>query len=174
MGASREFGGRRLELAQGDITDEDVDAIVNAANNQLQLGAGVAGAIRGKGGPTIQQECDAIGRIAIGEAAITGAGTLKARHVIHAASMGDEPVSARSLRDSTANSLKRAVENNLSTISFPAIGTGIGGFSLHEAAAIMLGTVKEHLEGDTTLDVVRFVLWSDKDYDAFETVLRRL
>lgn len=171
---SREFAGRRIELRQGDITAQDTDAIVNAANNHLQLGAGVAGAIRTKGGPSIQEECNRIGRIAIGEAAITGAGDLPCRFVIHAASMGEEPVSDRSLRDSTRNSLKRAAEHGLTSISFPAIGTGIGGFPLDKAAGIMLETAREHLEGDTTLDTVRFVLWSDADYGAFEAALGRL
>ena len=174
MTAARQFGGGRLELVQGDITAQETDAIVNAANNHLILGAGVAGAIRTKGGPDIQAECDRIGPIPIGEAAITTAGNLPARYVIHAASMGDEPVSARSLRDSTANSLARADENALTSISFPAIGTGIGGFSLHEAAAIMLGTAKTHLDGSTTLELIRFVLWSEDDYRAFDTVLGRL
>ncbi len=174
MPLERAFCGRRLELLQGDITEQATDAIVNAANNHLVLGAGVAGAIRTKGGPSIQEECTRLGPIPIGEAAVTGAGNLAARHVIHAASMGDEPVSARSLRDSTHNSLKRARELGLTSISFPAIGTGIGGFSLHEAATIMLGTAKEHLEADTTLDLVRFVLWSEADYQAFETILNRL
>lgn len=174
MSVFREIGGRRLELVQGDITAQATDAIVNAANNHLVLGAGVAGAIRTKGGPSIQEECDRIGRIAIGEAAITGAGNLPARYVIHAASMGDEAVSARSLRESTANSLKRATENDLTSISFPAIGTGIGGFSLDEAADIMLGVAKAHLEGDTSLELIRFVLWGDADYAAFETALDRL
>lgn len=174
MTTRREFAGRTLELQQGDITTQDTDAIVNAANNHLVLGAGVAGAIRARGGPSIQEECNRLGPIPVGEAAITGAGTLPARFVIHAAGMGDEPVSARSLRDSTANSLKRAVEAGLKSMSFPAVGTGIGGFAVHEAATILLGTVKEHLEGETTLELVRFVLWSESDLHAFETILSRL
>lgn len=174
MAVGREFGGRRLELVQGDITTQATDAIVNAANNHLQLGAGVAGAIRTRGGPSIQEACDRIGPIPVGEAAITGAGNLPARHVIHAASMGDAPVSARSLRQSTVNSLKRATEHGLTSICFPAIGTGIGGFSVHEAATIMLGTVKEHLETETSLELVRFALWGEDDYRAFATILDRL
>ena len=119
----------KIELRQGDLTEADVDAIVNAANNELMLGGGVAGAIRVKGGPSIQQECDRIGTIALGEAAITGAGRLRARHVIHAASMRlGESTSEENLRAATRNSLKRANENSLRTIAFPAIGTGIAGF----------------------------------------------
>ena len=174
MAVSCAFGRGRLEIQQGDITEQATDAIVNAANNHLVLGAGVAGAIRTKGGPSIQEECNQLGPIPVGEAAITGAGNLPARHVIHAASMGDEPVSARSLRDSTLNSLRRAAELGLQSVSFPAVGTGIGGFSLHEAATILLGTAKEHLQSDTSVTLVRFVLWNDADYQAFETILRRL
>src|SRR5208283_199852 len=99
----------KIVIRQGDLTDADADAIVNAANNDLKLGGGVAGAIRIKGGPWIQQECDRIGPIAIGEAVITGAGRLRARHVIHAASMRlGEPTSEPNLRAATRNSLMRA------------------------------------------------------------------
>lgn len=169
-----EVNGRRIELIQGDITEQDTDAIVNAANNHLKLGAGVAGAIRTKGGPSIQQECDRIGTIAVGEAAITGAGKLRAKHVIHAASMGDEPVSQRSLRESTKNSLKRADEAMLTSISFPAIGTGIGGFPLETAAAIMLTAARDHLQNDTSLELVRFVLFSGRDFATFQSALEEL
>ena len=99
----------RIFVQQGDITQYDGDAVVNAANNHLVLGAGVAGAIRKRGGPTIQEECDRHGPIRVGEAAITGAGDLTARWVIHAAAMGDEPVSERSIRESTTASLDLAV-----------------------------------------------------------------
>ena len=138
------------------------------------MGSGVAGAIRTKGGPTIQAECDRIGTIAIGEAAITGAGNLPAKHVIHAASMGDEPVSERSLRDSARNSLLRAKEAKLETVSFPAIGTGVGGFSLDTAADLLMRAALDHLSGETSLRTIRFVLWTDEDYAAFDAALTRL
>ena len=119
----------RIHIIQGDLTEQVVDAIVNAANNDLQLGGGVAGAIRRKGGLSIQEECDQIGTIPIGEAAITGAGTLKARYVIHAASMSlGRLTTEENLRLSTRSSLLRASEKGLRTIAFPAIGTGIAGF----------------------------------------------
>jgi hypothetical protein len=105
-----QVGSGSIEIMQADITSLDVDAIVNAANNHLILGSGVAGAIRTKGGPTIQQECNRIGPIQVGEAAVTGAGNLPSKYVVHAASMGDEPVSERSLRDSVRNSLLRGEE----------------------------------------------------------------
>src|ERR1700676_5724605 len=104
----------KLTIRHGDLTDAEVDAIVNAANNDLMLGGGVAGAIRVKGGPAIQKECDKIGPIALGEAAITGAGRLRARHVIHAASMRlGVSTSEANLRAATRHSLRRADENLL-------------------------------------------------------------
>src|SRR5271170_8318148 len=129
----------KVSLRQGDLTEAEVDAIVNAANNDLMLGGGVAGAIRVKGGPSIQQECDRIGAIALGEAAITAAGRLRARHVIHAASMRlGESTSEKNLRAATCNSLKRANEKGLKSIAFPAIGTGIAGFPIERCAEVML------------------------------------
>ena len=125
----------KIELLEGDLTEMAVDAIVNAANNDLQLGGGVAGAIRRKGGETIQRECNEIGSIPLGGAAITGAGKLKAKHVIHAASMRlGGMTTAQSLRTSTAHSLRIAAERNLRTIAFPAVGTGIAGFPMRECA----------------------------------------
>jgi O-acetyl-ADP-ribose deacetylase len=159
-------------LQRGDITDADVDAVVNAANTHLQLGAGVAGAIRRKGGPTIQRECDAIGPISLGEAAISGGGQLKARYVIHAASMQlGGLTSESSLRAATANSLKRAVEKNLSSIAFPAIGTGVAGFPMSRCAQVMLEEVKKHLSGPTTLQRIFFVLFDEPALEAFERAL---
>src|SRR5579864_3407154 len=149
-------------ITQGDITDADVDAIVNAANNDLQLGAGVAGAIRRKGGSSIQEECDRIGSIAIGEAAITGGGTLKARYVIHAASMHlGGTTTAENLEASTRNSLRRAEEKKLRSIAFPAIGTGIAGFDTRRCAEIILRTVAAHLKSKTSLKRVVFVLYDE-------------
>jgi O-acetyl-ADP-ribose deacetylase len=162
----------RIVLQQGDITEMDVDAIVNAANNDLQLGGGVAGAIRRKGGDTIQRECDAIGSIPIGGAAITSGGKLKARHVIHAASMAlGGQTTARALRGSTAYTLRIANERGLRTIAFPAVGTGIAGFPLSECAVIMLGEVAEYLRHATSLEKVYFVLFDDRALRAFESEL---
>jgi O-acetyl-ADP-ribose deacetylase (regulator of RNase III) len=162
----------RVILQQGDITDAAVDAVVNAANTQLQLGAGVAGAIRRKGGPTIQQECDAIGPISLGEAAITGGGQLKTRYVIHAASMHLGGLTSEgSLRNSTSNSLKRAVEKQLKSIAFPAVGTGIAGFSMNRCAQVMLEEVRKHLSGSTTLEQVCFVLFDKPALKIFKQTL---
>src|SRR6202030_1370628 len=110
---------RRIEILQGDLTEMNTDAIVNAANNDLQLGGGVAGTIRRKGGPKIQTECDEIGTIPVGGAAITSGGNLKARFVIHAASMElGGKTSAHALRSSTAHALRIAAQNGLRSIAF--------------------------------------------------------
>lgn len=152
----------RIEIIQGDITEAEVDAIVNAANNDLQLGGGVAGAIRRKGGPAIQQECDRIGRIPLGEAATTGGGNLKAKYVIHAASMQlGGRTTAENLEAATRNSLRRAEERHLRSIAFPAIGTGIAGFDTRRCAEIMLRVVSEHLQRPTSLERVVFVLYDE-------------
>jgi len=165
----------KIVIEQGDLTEADVDAIVNAANNDLQLGGGVAGAIRRKGGPAIQEECDRIGSIAIGEAAITTGGKLKARFVIHAASMQlGGRTTAESLRASTRNSLARAAEKGLKTIAFPAVGTGIAGFPMRDCAEIMLEEVVEHLQSTTSLEVVRFVLFDGAARDVFERVWKEI
>ena len=165
----------KIALRQGDLTDADVDAIVNAANNDLMLGGGVAGAIRVKGGPAIQHECDKIGPIALGEAAITGAGRLRARHVIHAASMRlGESTSETNLRSATRNSLRRADEHLLKTIAFPAIGTGIAGFPIERCAQVMLEEVRAHLGGPTTLERIDFVLFDRHSLEVFERTLAEM
>lgn len=158
-------------LLQGDLTEADTDAIVNAANNDLQLGGGVAGAIRRKGGEQIQRECDAIGSIPVGGAAITSGGRLKARHVIHAASMQlGGATTAQALRSSTAHSLRIAAQNNLKTVAFPAVGTGIAGFPMRECAEIMLAETQKHLQGATSLEQVQFVLFDKQSLEIFEQV----
>ena len=157
------------------MTDADVDAIVNAANNDLQLGAGVAGAIRRKGGPSIQRECNAIGSIPIGSAAITGGGDLKARHVIHAASMQlGGRTTPESLRSSTAWSLRLARDRGLKSVAFPAVGTGIAGFPLRDCAEIMLREVAAHLKGETSVETVHFVLFDRAALDAFQSVWKEM
>ncbi len=161
----------KVVIQQGDLTEMDADAIVNAANNDLQLGGGVAGAIRRKGGDAIQRECDQIGSIPVGGAAITTGGKLKARYVIHAASMQlGGRTTAAALRSSTAHSLRIAAQKGLRTIAFPAVGTGIAGFPMRECAEIMLREVVEHLKGPTTLEKVYFVLFDEAARSVFEQV----
>jgi O-acetyl-ADP-ribose deacetylase (regulator of RNase III) len=165
----------RIEIVQGDLTEMDVGAVVNAANNDLQLGGGVAGAIRRKGGPQIQAECDEIGTIPVGGAAITSGGRLKARHVIHAASMqlGGQ-TTPHALRSSTAHSLRIAAQHGLETIAFPAVGTGVAGFPLRECAKIMLREVQRHFEQPTSLEKIYFVLFDKEALGIFEGVLQEI
>ena len=164
-----------IHLSVGDLTESDADAIVNAANNDLILGGGVAGAIRRKGGEAIQRECGEIGSIPIGGAAITGAGKLKARHVIHAASMRlGGSASAQAIRSSTAHSLRIAREKKLTSIAFPAIGSGMAGFPLRECAEIMLHETAKHLSGATSLKCVDFVLFDAAALKTFQEVFAAL
>jgi O-acetyl-ADP-ribose deacetylase (regulator of RNase III) len=161
----------QVKISQGDITGCDLDAIVNAANNDLVLGAGVAGAIRSKGGPEIQTECDRIGSIPLGEAVVTTGGRLKAKFVIHAASMRlGGRTSEENLRASTRNALLRAAEREIESIAFPAIGTGIAGFPLDRCARVMLEEVRVHLGGETSVTLVEFVLFDRLARETFERV----
>lgn len=163
-----------IMLIQGDITELDTDAIVNAANKDLILGAGVAGAIRRKGGPQIQIECDLIGGTFVGGAVLTTGGKLKARHVIHAVGPrmgeGDED---NKLRNATLNSLKLADEKGLKSIAFPAISTGVFGFPLDRCAEIMIATTRAYLQGITGLKRVAFCLFDKAAFAVFERELKK-
>ena len=164
----------RITLYQGDITQLSTEAIVNAANNHLWMGAGVAGAIKRAGGAEIEREAVSKGPIPIGEAVATGAGRLKARYVIHAAAMGqDLRTDTEKIRAATANSLKRADELGLKSIAFPALGTGVGGFSYRQAAEVMIRAMRQHLTGQTPLEEIILALYGQQAYDAFATELAR-
>ena len=164
----------KIFLRQGDITSMNVEAIVNAANTDLKLGAGVAGAIRAKGGPAIQEECDKIGPIGLGEAAITTGGNLKARYVIHAASMQlGGRTSEGSLRNSITKSLAIANEKGLKSIAFPAIGTGVAGFPMGECARVMIEEIAGHLKSQTSLEKIYIVLFDRDAYTIFENELSK-
>ncbi len=154
-----------IRVAQGDITEYGGDAIVNAANNRLILGAGVAGAIRRKGGPAIQEECDRHGPIAVGEAALTGGGNLQVRHVIHAAAMGDQPASERSIRSATAAALALADRHHCQRVAFPVLASGVAGFPLDEATRIMAETIHNHLGSGTSI-LTEVVLYGYTEEDA--------
>ncbi|HEY2460663.1 MAG TPA: macro domain-containing protein [Candidatus Acidoferrum sp.] len=165
----------KIVICQGDLTDMDTDAIVNAANNDLVLGAGVAGAIRRKGGEEIQRECTAIGSIPVGYAAITGAGKLPARFVIHAASMQlGGTTTPESLQHSTAHAFRIAAERQLKTIAFPAVGTGIAGFPVAQCAEIMLREAAQHMQTATSLDQIYFVLFDEQTCDVFSRAWKRI
>jgi len=164
----------RVELVTGDITDLATDAIVNAANAQLILGGGVAGAIRRRGGPEIQVECNRIGGTFVGGAVITTGGNLPARYVIHAVGpqMGEGNEDEK-LKNATLNSLKLADEQQLTSLAFPAISTGIFGFPLDRAAQIMLETTLAYLEGETHLQKVVFCLFAPDALGVFQAELSR-
>lgn len=162
-----------IKLVQGDITELATDAIVNAANAQLILGGGVAGAIRRKGGPSIQEECNKVGGTIVGGAVITTGGELKAKYVIHAVGprMGEGNEDEK-LKNATLNSLKLMDDNNLKTIAFPAISTGIFGYPIDRCARIMISNAKDYLAGETQIEEVIFCLYSASDFKVFENELK--
>jgi O-acetyl-ADP-ribose deacetylase (regulator of RNase III) len=170
-----QINNKTLELVEGDITESDTAAIVNAANSSLILGAGVAGAIREKGGPAIQAECNKIGGCPVGGAVITTGGNLKAKYVIHAVGprMGEGNEDEK-LNNATLNSLKVADENQLNSIAFPAISTGIFGFPIQRCAEIMLSATILHLQGKTNLEKVVFCLYGQEAFQTFKDTLERL
>lgn len=169
------LGKGAIHLLIGDISDMEVDAIVNAANARLILGAGVAGAIRRKGGPSIQEECNRIGGTYVGGAVITNAGNLKAKKVIHAVGprMGEGNEDEK-LANATRNSLVRAEEHELKSIAFPAISTGIFGFPVDRCAQIMLGEAVRYLRNKGTVSDIYFCLWEQQVYDVFLQTLKTM
>jgi O-acetyl-ADP-ribose deacetylase (regulator of RNase III) len=161
-----------IEVYRGDITRLELDALVNAANNQLWMGGGVAGALKRAGGKEIEGEAVKKGPIPIGEAIITGAGKLKAKYIIHAAVMGqDLKTDAEKIRRATRNSLLRAEEIGIKNIAFPALGTGVGGFPLDECARIMIDEVRQYLATKAELERVVFALYNETAYQAFKQEL---
>lgn len=164
-----------LILVKGDITEMAVDAIVNPANSALLLGSGVAGAIRLKGGPSIQEECDAIGHCDVGESVITGAGNLKTRYVIHAVGpvmgSGDED---KKLADATASALDIAKNHSIRSLAFPAISIGVFGMPKDRCARVMLLTTMAYLQSGSTIDRIIFCLFDDETYSCFNDELHRL
>ena len=162
-----------IEIIQGDITEESSDAIVNAANNQLWMGAGVAGAIKRKGGEEIEREAVKMGPIKPGEAVVTTAGSLKAKYVVHAAGMGQDLKTSGELVASTTQSALKVADNlGLKSISFPAIGTGVGGLGLDKCAMTMISTVMEYRA--KSIESVRFVLYNDSAREIFMYAYEKL
>lgn len=171
---SIQLEGTRLDLVEGDITELAVDAVVNSANEDLQLGSGVAGAIRKRGGDSIQEECDRIGHTPVGTAVLTGGGKLQAIHVIHAVGPqmgeGDED---RKLASAVRSSLALADRHGLKSIAIPAISTGNFGFPMDRCARILLTEVYRYLQGGTKLEKVVVSLLTDADFEIFKRELRR-
>lgn len=171
--------GTTIELTKGDITELDVDCIVNAANSMLKMGGGVAGAIRRKGGEKIQEECDRIvaerGPIPAGEAAITSGGNLKARYVIHVVGPvygeGDEK---RKLKNAVINSLKLAEQHGITSIAFPAISTGVFGMPKKLCAETMLPAAISYVKGGTSIKRIIFCLYDDETFNIFKEALENI
>jgi O-acetyl-ADP-ribose deacetylase len=171
------IGNSRLVLVQGDITREETDALVNAANSGLRGGGGVDGAIHRAGGPAIMAECRKIGGCPPGQAVLTTGGHLRARYVIHTVgpiyrdgSHGEGEILASAYREC----LKLASAHKLKSLSFPAISAGVYGYPLQEAARIALATVLDYLKTHNDLELIRFVLFGQNTFDAFSAVLRDL
>lgn len=168
------MNGTTLELIEGDITELDVEAITNAANTKLELGSGVAGAIREKGGPSIQKECERIGGTGVGTAVITGAGDLSAKHVIHAVGPkmgeGDED---RKLSSAVRSALALADRHGLKSVALPAISTGVFGFPMNRCARITLTEIHRYLQGGTKLERVVVCLHGEDAFNTFRQELRR-
>lgn len=170
------IGQATISIERGDITDFEADALVNAANSTLVMGAGVAGALKRKGGAIIEEEALRQGPIEVGEAVMTTGGNLIATHVIHAAVMGsDLKTDAGIIAATTKAVLALADKHRLGTVALPAFGTGVGHIAPAVSAEAMLGAVVEHLKrGKSTLKRVRFVLYLDDAFKAFTETLKRL
>jgi O-acetyl-ADP-ribose deacetylase (regulator of RNase III) len=157
---------------RGDLTLATDDAVVNAANTALWMGAGVAGALLRAGGEAVEREAVAQGPIPRGEAVVTTAGALPARYVIHAATMGEDLVtSPGAVREATASALERARERGLVSIALPALGTGVGGLRFDHCATEMVAAAREHARRGTSLELIRFVLFEDEAVEAFKQAL---
>jgi O-acetyl-ADP-ribose deacetylase (regulator of RNase III) len=160
----------RIRVRQGDLTTFEGDAIVSAANERLVLDTGVAGAIRQAGGPAIQAECDRHGPIRQGEAAITGAGKLAVRYVIHAAIMGDAPTDLTIVRRATAAALRLAAEHGVTRLGMPVLGSGVGRIPLHDAASTLLDTIRTSADADA-IDVIVLFGYRAEDADILERLI---
>jgi O-acetyl-ADP-ribose deacetylase (regulator of RNase III) len=164
-----------VDVVDGDIAAESTDGVVNAANNHFWMGSGVAGALKVHGGPTIEAEAIAQGPVEPGESVITSGGRLSARHVIHAAVMGQDLVTSAGIIDrATRSALALAEQRGLESIAFPAFGTGVGGFPLAECARIMIGAVRSEAASLKSIRRVRFVLFGQTAYRAFADVAAQL
>jgi O-acetyl-ADP-ribose deacetylase (regulator of RNase III) len=159
----------RVTIAQGDIAEADTEAVVNAANNELWMGSGVAGALKRAGGAAIEREAVAQGPIGVGDSVLTGAGNLPALHVIHAAAMSPgRPASMESVRAATNSSLRLAHDHKIISIALPALGTGVGGLSLAECARCMFEATREHCRSFEYPEEIRFVLLGHNALEIFQ------
>jgi O-acetyl-ADP-ribose deacetylase (regulator of RNase III) len=167
--------GKSLSCRPGDIAESSADAIVNAANNHLWMGSGVAGAIKRKGGQVIEDEAVNLGPIQVGDVAVTRAGKLKAKHVIHAAVMGqDLRTSEEYIRNATRKCLDQAEKLRLQSLDFPALGTGVGGFPMKKCAEIMLTESLIFLKSNVYVKNIGFVLFDENSLEDFTTALQKI
>lgn len=167
------LNGKSIVILEGDITARICGAIVNAANNHLWMGSGVAGAIKRKGGELVEREAVAQGPIAVGEAVVTSAGSLPCKYVIHAAAMGqDLSTDTSKISAAVKNSLLRCADFKIESVSMPAIGTGVGGFSVGKCAEIMLKAAAEHLIDAEYPRKIEFVLFGESAYGTFLSAAR--
>ena len=172
---ARRIGSTLVRLVQGDLTTLAVDAVVNAANDHLWMGGGVAGAIKRRGGAEIEAEAMRRGPLPIGEAVATCAGRLPARYVIHAVTMGqDLETSEQNVRAATRSALRVAEVLRIRSVALPALGTGVGGFPLDRAAAAMLAEIAAHLRHKSALSEVVIALYDAPAYAAFQAALHAL
>lgn len=159
----------RVRIMQGDIAEADTEAVVNAANNELWMGSGVAGALKRAGGAAIEREAVAQGPIGVGDSVLTSAGNLNALHVIHAAAMSPgRPASAESVRAATASSLRLAHDHRIESVALPALGTGVGGLSLAECARYMFEATRDHCFTHEFPAEIRFVLFGHNALEIFQ------
>lgn len=177
------IGKTTISIMQGDITEQETDAIVNAANSSLMGGGGVDGAIHKKGGHKILDECKKIREteykdgLPTGKAVITNGGSLKADYVIHTVGpiwKGGNHCEEKLLRDAYQNSLEIAIDKGIKTISFPSISTGAYGFPITKASKIAINTVKDYLEKNVNLEKVVFVLFSEEDFTIYRKVMKEI
>lgn len=167
------ISGSKIEIIQGDITEQDTQAVVNAANTHLWMGSGVAGAMKKKGGSDIETDAIEQGPVNIGESVLTTGGDLKAQWIIHAASMGqDQKTNVDYVSKATISALELAEEKSIQSLSFPAIGTGAGGVQVNQCASAMLNQTIEFLQKSKNVSLVRFVLFDETTLEAFNNELK--
>lgn len=170
---SRKIDRLQLTVVVGDITDQATDAVVNAANNYLWMGSGVAGAIKAKGGEEIEREAMKLGPIEPGQAVTTSAGRLKARYCIHAAAMGqDLATNPELITKATRSALAEAARLSLNSVAFPALGTGVGGFPVEACARLMIAAALAHSRANPRPGTVVFVLRDEAAFDSFAGALK--
>ena len=168
-----QINNRKIEIVPGDITEQQTQSIVNAANNHLWMGSGVAGALKKKGGESIEESAIQQGPVNIGQAVVTGAGELDAEYIIHTVSMGqDLKTNTDAVGKATLAALESAEKYKITSLSFPAIGTGAGGVEVHQCASVLLTQTIEFLQSAKHVNHVVFVLFDETTLEAFNSELR--